>query len=348
MPPAETETAEQFDDNLGLPNQKPRRSRKWLWIALTIDVFVITPVLVILLLAWVFNAAPEQFTPATVTIESGESVWEIAQKLEAADVVRSDLLLFAALRYLEDATQIKATTYNFDTPRTTREVAQTLITGEFANELVSVTFIEGESLATFGRRAAAVLASFDPDEFALLTVDLEGQLFPETYFVPQDYTTTELVELLTQKHKEIMQELLASSDTELSQEQIVILASIVEREANTPESMRTVAGVFLNRIAIGMPLQADASIEYALETPLGELPAGQLAAELRELDSPYNTYLNPGLPPTPIGNPGKTALAAVINPIQSDYFYYITGNDGEFYYAESYDQHLTNIARHLR
>jgi UPF0755 protein len=85
-----------------------------------------------------------------------------------------------------------------------------------------------------------------------------------------------------------------------------------------------------------------------IETPLGELPPGQLATELRELDSPYNTYLYTGLPPTPIGNPGLDAITAVLNPTDTKYFYYVTGNDGKFYYAQTYNQHLQNIDRYLR
>ncbi|HMA78462.1 MAG TPA: endolytic transglycosylase MltG, partial [Candidatus Paceibacterota bacterium] len=119
-------------------------------------------------------------------------------------------------------------------------------------------------------------------------------------------------------------------------------------EANTPESMRTVAGILLNRLAIGMPLQADATIEYVLEDPLHELPPGQLAVALREVESPYNTYKNLGLPPTPIANPGRQALAAILNPVKSDYLYYITGRDGDFYYATTYAQHQRNIETHLR
>jgi len=138
------------------------------------------------------------------------------------------------------------------------------------------------------------------------------------------------------------------AQSEFTEAEILILASILEREANSPESMGIVSGILQNRLAINMPLQADATIEYVLETPLGELPPGQLAAELRELDSPYNSYLNLGLPPTPIGNPGLTAIKAVLNPVETDYFYYVTDADGAFYYAETYDQHLQNIERYLR
>ena len=109
-----------------------------------------------------------------------------------------------------------------------------------------------------------------------------------------------------------------------------------------------VAGILLSRIVLGMPLQVDAAMEYALATPLQELLPGELALQIRELDSPYNTYKYKGLPPTPIGNPGLTAIEAVLNPKNSDYLFYITGIDGEFYYAETLEEHNQNIARYLR
>ena len=295
-----------------------------------------------------WQSAPADFTPQTIVVAPGESVAQISKNLAEANVVQSELVLSTILRYWQDPTQIKATTYNFTKPQTSFEVAQTLIEGEFANDLTSVTFIEGMRAKDYALNAAKTLPEVNAKEFLSLTAELEGSLFPETYYVPDDFSTQQLVTLLTDTHAATIEELLAHSDTPLSNNEIITLASIVEREANTPESMAIVAGVFLNRIEVGMPLQADASIEYVIDVPLGELTPGQLAAELRELDSPYNTYLNPGLPPTPIGNPGRTALAAVINPTPSDYFYYITGDDGEFYYAETYRQHLLNIERHLR
>ena len=128
----------------------------------------------------------------------------------------------------------------------------------------------------------------------------------------------------------------------------LILASIVEREANSEESMKMVAGILLNRLELGMPLQADAAIEYAIDTPLNELKPGELASLLQTLESPYNTYKNRGLPPTPIGNPGLQAIDAVLNPTDSEYLFYITGLDGEFYYAETLNEHNLNVDRYLR
>jgi UPF0755 protein len=109
-----------------------------------------------------------------------------------------------------------------------------------------------------------------------------------------------------------------------------------------------VSGIFQNRLAIGMALQADASIEYTLDVPLNELKEGELAQNLRELDSPYNTYKNAGLPPTPISNPGLTAIKAVLEPIPSEYFYYLTDAEGNFYYAKTLKEHNDNIANYLQ
>ena len=96
-------------------------------------------------------------------------------------------------------------------------------------------------------------------------------------------------------------------------------------------------------MSIGMALQADASIEYVLDKPLSELTSEDL-----KIDSPYNTYLYTGLPPTPIGNPGLQAIMAVLEPTESDYFYYITDEDGVFHYAQTFNQHKSNIAKYLR
>lgn len=338
-------------DSLQMIDTQPTASRRnrqvWLWV-LVVDVLIFTPLLILVGLFYLWHFAPSDFTPQTVVIAPGESVIQISQKLAEANIIQSEHVLFAILRYWQDPTQIKASTYTFTEPIDAFLVAEKLIVGEFANDLTTLTFIEGMRARDYAEHASADLLNVTKEEFITLTSGLEGSLFPETYFVPADFTTKQLVALLTTTHNQTMQELRVTATSSLTTEEIIILASIVEREANTPESMRIVAGVFLNRMAIGMPLQADASIEYVIDTPLGELAPGQLAAELRELDSPYNTYLNPGLPPTPIGNPGRTALAAVIDPIVSDYFYYITGNDGEFYYSETYEQHLVNIQRHLR
>ncbi len=285
----------------------------------------------------------------TFEVQDGDTVREIAKNAKDAGIVTSEDLLYLILATQFDATQIKASRYVFDRPLTTYEVAENLIQGDFDTDLVSITIFEGESRQKIADRLLDILDEFDTEEFMRLTQELEGTLYPDTYFVPTDFTTSELVTLLHDSYHQVVDEY--ASDIALSgysESEIITLASIVEREANTEESMRYVAGIFNNRLNIGMALQADASIEYVLDEGLNELAPGELAQNLREFDSPYNTYLYPGLPPTPIGNPGKTAIEAVIFPLESDYFYYITGDDGEFYYAETYNGHLRNINEYLR
>lgn len=284
-----------------------------------------------------------------VVIAPGTPVREIATQLKTQGVVQSEQLLYYVLVFLHNPADLKASTYVFETPLDTLAVATRLTEGDFDTDLVRFTHIEGERVTAVATRAAKVFPNFNPENFVQTALSHEGKLFPETYFVPPSFDETQLLNLMLETYEEKIAPLrpdIASSS--LTEDEVLILASILEREANSPESMGVVSGILQNRLEIGMALQADASIEYVLDTPLGKLPPGQLASELREFDSPYNTYLYPGLPPTPIGNPGLDSITAVLRPTPSEYFYYITDDTGEFYYAKTYNQHLQNIARYLR
>lgn len=291
------------------------------------------------------NQPPVDFPVGeSITIEQGSRVADITTLLEKESVVRSRSVLYFFISLFYDTTKIKASTYVFDEPLTALEVAHLLTLGDFDTDLVRFTHFEGERASQIGLRAAETLTKFDAKSFTTIAEPYEGKLFPDTYFLPPDFTEKQLLDLMLETFEsqtEQLEELIASHA--LTLDEIIILASIIEREANTVESKRTVSGILQNRLAIGMALQADASVEYVLDKPLIELTPKDL-----EIDTPYNTYLYPGLPPTPIGNPGLDAIMAVLEPVESDYFYYITGNDAKFYYAETYDQHLTNIERHLR
>lgn len=279
-----------------------------------------------------------------IVIEPGTEVRTITKILEQEDVVRSGTFLYYTLVFLHEPTDVKASTYIFHEPITTLEVARRLTEGDFDTDLVRLTHYEGERVRQLAKRAASVLPDFDTAAFIAAAEPLEGTLFPDTYFVPATYTDEELLRLMSETFSEKMNERSAAIAAHpLTEEEIVILASIIEREANSPESKKLVAGVLLNRLEIDMPLQADASIEYVLDKPLSELTPADL-----EIDSPYNTYRNRGLPPTPIGNPGLETIDAVLNPTETNYFYYLTDPEGNFHYAESYQEHQQNIARYLR
>lgn len=292
-----------------------------------------------------FNQPPTtNTTPTTVTIESGMNVREITETLQASNIVRSDAFLYFLLVSFFEPTDIKASTYVFSEPVTALTVARRLTEGDFSSDLIKFTHFEGETAEHIAEQASTVLVDFDRALFLNRALPNEGKLFPDTYHIPPTYTAEQLVDLMLETYtKTIATYQPAITESSLTEAQVIILASIIEREANTPESMKLVSGVLQNRLEIGMPLQADASIEYILDKPLAELTPEDL-----EVDSPYNTYLNPGLPPTPIGNPGRVAIEAVLYPTDSAYFYYLTDDEGNFHFAESYDEHLNNIERYLR
>ena len=292
-----------------------------------------------------YNQPPTNFIkPTSVTIEPGQTAKAITQKLEEANIVRSKHLLYFALTLLHDPTDIKASIFVFDEPLSTLEIAKRLVDGDFDSDLVRFTHFEGERATHVANRASEALMNFNKETFLSLAIPLEGKLYPDTYFIPTDFTAEQLVDLMVQTFdKETASLAEKMSQNSLTETEIITLASILEREANSPESMRIVSGILQGRMSEGMPLQADASVEYILDKPLKELTPDDL-----KVDSPYNTYLNRGLPPTPIGNPGIDAITAVLEPTPSDYVYYITDSEGVFHYAKTYDEHLDNIERYLR
>ena len=293
-----------------------------------------------------FVSAPSNFPiDEPVEIVHGTSVLKIAEQLKDAGVVRSEFLLYAVLVAYYEPTDIKASTYIFSTPLSVHEVAKALTEGNYSYDLVRLTHKEGMSVKAMAPDINNVLPHISQSEFIDFATPYEGELFPETYFVPKNIRLEELVNLMRDLYASTTQELYATpTEHNLTQQEVLILASILEREANSVESMQEVANILLRRLDIDMPLQVDATMEYVLDKPLSELTA----EDLRE-DSPYNTYTRFGLPPTPIGNPGADALRAVMNATTATpYLFYITGNDGNFYYAEDFDQHRINVNRHLR
>ncbi len=277
-------------------------------------------------------------------IEPGTGIKEVAINAEEAGLVKSSWLLYFYLITFFRDTPPQASTYMFERPHTTTQVAEFFAKGDHDSNLLSLTIPEGTSMKDIAKIAATNLPNFNSELFFQIAVGQEGYLFPETYFIPNTYNEEDLYSLLNNTFSEKVKTLEpALSNHELTLTEIVILASIIEREANSIESMRMVSGILQERLRIGMALQVDASMEYVLEKPLSELTAEDL-----KTDSPYNTYLNAGLPPTPIGNPGLDSIRAVLEPTESEYLFYITGDDGNFYYAKTFDEHRRNIERHLR
>ncbi len=308
---------------------------------------LVVAVLCMAVALWFFNSN-NGYDSTVLIVEKGSTAASVAAMAKEAGVVRSETLFYAALVMAGDPSNIKAGSYVLETGLSTFDIATMIYQNTPQDPLVSVTLPEGITAKEMAVIFSAKLPLFDTETFLQLVGTKEGYLWPETYFVTEDFTAKDAYELLYKTADTERERIFQDSKTAFSKEEVIILASIVEREANTPESMRMVAGILRNRLEIAMPLQADATIEYILEDKIGQLPPGQLAEYLETLDSPYNSYLYSGLPPTPIGNPGEDAIRAVLSPAETSDLYYITDDEGVFHYAATYDQHLENVARYLR
>jgi UPF0755 protein len=310
---------------------------------------VVPPLVVVVLavgclagITFYFNQPPREFPVETpIVIASGQAVSTIGDTLLQTNVVRSASFFKLMCVLTGASSKLQAGTYRFATPVTTISLVRALTQGDYEPEQVVITIPEGSRITDIDRIAATVLLQSAPGDVVKAAAGMEGYLFPETYHVAPDTTAAELVALMTSMYDARV--LLIASSSMRSSSDIVTMASILEREGKTKESMHLISGILWKRLELGMPLQVDATLEY--ERGLG---SAELSVDDLRTDSPYNTYTRKGLPPTPISNPGMVALDAALHPENSPYLFYLTGNDGEFYYAKDFEGHKRNKERYLR
>ncbi len=296
-------------------------------------------------IAWYLHQPPPNFPSGEVVTIEPSSLRVLADTLYEVKLIRSPSIFLLRTYLVKDQGPLQAGSYIFSEPVGVLEVIKQLQNGENGARIHRLTHPEGRTIAHLAEQLDTLLPDFDTQHFLAITTNDEGVLFPETYFIAPQATPESIRELLYSTYQERVRDAYATEieSHSLTELEILTLASIIEREANTPESKRMVSGILQNRLAIGMPLQADASIEYVLDKPLAELTPDDLT-----IDSPYNTYVNRGLPPTPINNPGLNAIKAVLEPSATEYLYYVTAPDGIFHYAKDFDEHRQNIQRYLR
>lgn len=287
----------------------------------------------------------------TFTIAPGTSTTAIANKLESEGLIRSAYAFKFVVWKDKLTNKIQAGSFQLNASDTPAEIATALTQG---TEDVWVTVREGLRATEIGELLDQELENFDSTstDFAELCLENEGYLFPETYLVPREYSTASMCNYLRAQFDLVMTEewQQAIESQGWTQREIVTLASIIEREARNPADMKIVSGILRNRLEIGMPLQVDATLQYAkgYNESTKSWWSPPTAAD-KAVDSPYNSYTNTGLTPGPISNPGKNALEAAIFPTANDNLYYISNSDGsEMHYAETYEQHMVNIDRYLR
>jgi len=285
----------------------------------------------------------------TFVIPKGQSTQRIAERLKEEGLIRSTWA-FRFIIYQQGLQgSLQAGSFKLTPSLTTSKLAQTLTRG---TDDLWITIPEGwrrEEIAS--SLSKQDLNSFNEQEFFALTQDFEGQLFPETYLVSKSSNTQAIVNLLQNTFENKVLSVLSEelNNSQLSIEQTLTLASLVQREASNDEEMPLIAGILFNRLEIDMPLQVDATLQYIKgysEAEKSWWPT-PLAAD-KNLNSAYNTYQKIGLPPAPICNPGLAAIKAVLNPQATKAFYYIHDLSGKIHTAETLDAHNANVNRYLR
>jgi UPF0755 protein len=284
-----------------------------------------------------------------VDIPQGRGPVSIGKALADAGVVRSDEVFRLAVWLRGSGRRLQAGEYRFDRSMTAAEVVDKIAKGDVS--VRALTFREGLTVrematvfetAGFGTAAdfiaasrnAALIHDLDPE-----ARDLEGYLFPDTYTLPRTTTAAQLTERMVSRfHKAITPELRQqAAERGLSIRELVTLASLVEKETAKPEERPVVAGVYTNRLQIGMGLQCDPTVIYAL------MLAGRYDGNIRkgdlQIDSPDNTYRYAGLPPGPIAAPGEASLQAAADPADVPYLYFVSRNDGSHVFSTTLDEH---------
>ena len=321
----------------------PSRTRRYQLFALLCIVGVIGFLVVSSTFAWLrhANTPPTGFPLETeIEVSEGLTLQEVTELFKEQNLVRSSFMLYTALLLEAEEPVIQAGLYRFPEPLTTRTIARALISGEYQSPLVRVTFPEGfaaSHLRSYYPR------TYTPESTEIALNELEGYLFPDTYHITSTMPEEKLLSLMRNTFDlKISPYEEAIAESGFTQSEVIILASIIEREAKDFASKKRVSGILQNRLKEGMMLQVDATLDYLLDKTSAELTIEDLA-----IDSPFNIYVYKGLPPAPIANPGLDSIEAVLYPEETDYLYYLTAPDGTFYYARTFEEHKENKQRYL-
>lgn len=318
------------------------RTRK---LNVTIAAIAMAAIIVGLFVAWAFGPVSAG-TDDTVsfTVQPGWGGGRIASELRDAGLIRWTWAFIFFENWTHTGDRLQAGTYALSPGMTPAQIERIIATGAALSTDITLTIPEGMNVWEIDRLLLQKDITSAVGQFSGLYNGREGHLFPDTYRVPASASAGDVAARLK-----------AEADVRLDgyTRRQVIIASILEKEAKTPEDMALVAGIIERRIARAMPLQVDATVAYGwcvrtkgFERPC-DVTQAPLAAEIK-VDGPYNTYTRPGLPSGPISNPGANALAAAAHPTESPYLYYLSTRDGsQLIYAKTLDEHLKNRLKYL-
>ena len=294
-----------------------------------------------------------------VEIPSGSTTKNIADILYKNKLIKNKIVFEYNAKVSNKSTEFKAGKYKLSQSQTNNEIIDIIASGKVYNDGIKVTIPEGMTYKEtidilvdkkLGKKETYEKLINSPkdfyDEFEFLNqediVSLEGFLYPSTYYFDKKSSEKEVLSVFLNQFDKIynnqIKEEMIKTKTDMTLQEVVNLASIVEKEAVLDDDRPVIASVFFNRLDIDMPLQSDATIQYAFDKRKEIVLYKDL-----EIDSPYNSYKNKGLPPTPIANPSIKSIEAVLNPSETDYLYFVAKMDGGNNYSKTYDEHLKYV-----
>lgn len=280
----------------------------------------------------------------TVAVADGEDVGTLAYQLQQAHIVRSAEAFKLLMLALGSEQRVSVGSYYFDAPVTVIEVALKFSGRTFGILQHRVTFPEGFTNAEIAARMAARFPGFDEAAFLALAKNQQGYLFPDTYGFEPNIAPQSVIDTMQRTFIQKTASLAADfTQSKRSKADIIIMASILEKEAANAAEMPTIAGILWKRIDRGLELQVDAPLAVLLGKTSAQLTVTDLASS-----SPYNTYTHTGLPPAPIDNPGFAAITAALHPVDSPYLYYLHDANGNIHYASTFEAHKQNIQHYLK
>lgn len=306
-------------------------------------------------LRWALSPLDPSGPEQVFEVAPGETLPAIARRLEEAGLVRHRWAVEALARQRALAGRLQRGEFALSPAQSPGEILAQIASGRVIT--YAVAFPEGFTAAQFAERLAsagladpdAFLAAVrDPDAPARFGVEgdsLEGYLFPETYRFPHGASAADLVGAMVGQFRRVWDELAPHArERGLPMRDVVILASLIEKETGAPDERPLIASVFLNRLRIGMRLETDPSVIYGIANFDGNLRR----RDLENAENPYNTYRISGLPPGPIANPGAASLRAVVEPARTEYLYFVSRNDGSHSFSKTYAEHLAAVNRFQR
>lgn len=302
-------------------------------------------VLIFCIIITSYSIAPSDFPSGKIiSIKPGQYLSQVAEDFEGRYIIKSEFLFKVYVMALSGHKQIQAGDYLFERPESALKIAKRVINGDQGLPKYKITIAEGMTVKQIGLTIKKSIQNFDVDTFYILAKPYEGYLFPDTYYIYENATPQFVVDQLRNTFKEkIKTQLLSMQAFGKELKDVIIMASIIEKEAFKMEDRKIIAGILWKRLEIGMPLQVDAPFYYTL----GKESSLLTVSDLRT-DTPYNTYTNKGLPPAPIANPGLGAIEATVNPTKSKYLFYLSDKSGTMHYAVDHDGHVANKNKYIR